>query len=481
LQGLAALLLLPLLPVLSGAASRPPNVVLIVADTLRRDALSCYAGGAGTPRLDALAARGVLFEQAVSAGADTPTSVASLMTGFYPSVHGVRLNYPDVSRRSALPASFVTLAEALSRRGYDTAAFAAFDFGAFGLGQGFRRAEYMADDGAKVAGAAADFLSSRSGDGPFLLFVHLFDAHHPYAPPERLMRYAGGFPPPSAEEVARLLDAGPPADEASTLRLFAARMTGRYRPADEDRLLAAFRSEPFRAAVRDAARRDPDAEWIRFVRAAYQGEAAAIDDHLGGLFDRLESLGLMRDALVVFLSDHGELFGEGGLFQHSYNCAEDLIRVPLIVKLPGDARAGLRHAGQVRSVDVFATVLEAAGASAAGRQGESLLRALDGGKARPAFTEAHRETSVRLPPHKLVARHAEGAEPADGETTLYDVSAGEKELDDPAKRRDLTARLAGFRRDSARLRKKWLGGAAEPETPMDPALRERLRQLDYLK
>jgi arylsulfatase A-like enzyme/Flp pilus assembly protein TadD len=168
------------------------NLLLVTIDTLRADHVGVYGyAQAATPALDALAGRGVRFEHAHSAAPLTGPSHSTILTGLYPPVHGVRDNVVF-----ALDPSHRTLATLLKARGYETGAFVgAYPVAAaFGFRQGFdtfvenfhespipgagaqRRANEVADD-------AISWLQER-GAGPFFLWVHFYDPHAPYDPPE---------------------------------------------------------------------------------------------------------------------------------------------------------------------------------------------------------------------------------------------------------------------------------------------------------
>ena len=171
--------------------ARPRNLLLLTLDTTRPDRLGCYGSATGaTPRLDALAARGARFEEAVAPVALTRPSHATLLTGLEPRQHGVWSNGPY-----RLEPGFTTIAERLAERGFSTAAVASsFVLGrSFGLDQGFARyddafAEVPGADPEKTADAAEMIASSWIGGNalppPFFLWVHFYDPHDPYVAPE---------------------------------------------------------------------------------------------------------------------------------------------------------------------------------------------------------------------------------------------------------------------------------------------------------
>lgn len=168
-----------------------PNLLLVTLDTLRADRLGVYGyGAAETPALDALAARGVRFEQAQSPIPLTGPSHATILTGLYPPVHGVRDNVVFV-----LDPGHETLAERLKKRGYRTGAFVgAYPVAAaFGFAQGFGVFKEGFHENAAEAGAqrpgnevADDVIGfiTAPADGPFFAWAHFYDPHAPYEPPE---------------------------------------------------------------------------------------------------------------------------------------------------------------------------------------------------------------------------------------------------------------------------------------------------------
>jgi arylsulfatase A-like enzyme len=195
----------PILSVPPGAAAGF-NVLVVTLDTTRADHLGCYGyARAATPVLDRLAAGGVRFAEAVTVAPETLPAHATLFTGLLPPRHGVRIN-----AESRLESRHVTLAEVARARGYETAAFvSAFVLDArFGLDQGFdlyddrvetaEGAAFAPGNNERPAGRTTDaalaWLQGRDRRRPFLAWVHYFDAHAPYDPPEPLARRFSGSP-----------------------------------------------------------------------------------------------------------------------------------------------------------------------------------------------------------------------------------------------------------------------------------------------
>jgi arylsulfatase A-like enzyme/Flp pilus assembly protein TadD len=176
----------------------PPNVLLFTLDTTRADRLGCYgAGGVETPNLDRVAREGARFERAVTPVPQTLPAHATIFTGRVPPAHTVRVN------GAVLPPGVETLAERLASRGYETAAFVGSAIVGVGTGidRGFERfdgnfgsspGEERDRPGDAVNRALFDWLGSRDRSRPLFLWVHYFDPHDPYAPPEPFAsRYRG--------------------------------------------------------------------------------------------------------------------------------------------------------------------------------------------------------------------------------------------------------------------------------------------------
>ena len=309
----------------------PPNVLFYVADTLRADSLSLYGGSVvATPGLDSLARDAVVFERAYATSSWTRASVASMLTGLHPDVHGTR------TRNDVVSESVVLLSEIFSQQGYRTAAIVTNpNVGSiYGFSQGFdefielfgRREREMVDQQKARRAKAADieFVDSSevteraiawidADSSPFFLFVLSIDPHWPYEPPAEFDRYGEGY-------------------------------SGRV-DSDRDAIL----------------RRDLSPADRERVRSLYYGEIAFNDHSLGGLLEHLRAVDLYDDTVVVFTSDHGEEFWEHGRVMHGRTLYEEAIRVPLLIRHPRGLGAAARVAEPVELTDIPATLLALAG------------------------------------------------------------------------------------------------------------------------
>lgn len=345
------------------------NVLLVTLDTTRADRLGCYGNARiETPNLDRLAREGVRFENAFTAVPSTLPSHASILTGTYPALHGVHDNGVYVLTEGA-----TTLAERFHAAGYRTAAFvSAFVLDArFGLAQGFdvyddemeeplieadpeRIAKLEAlppAERARLVQQASPY-QRRAGsvteramrwldaerDEPFFLWVHCFDAHMDYAPP-------------------------PPWNERYDPD-YAGELDGRAK----SWFLAAERHG---WGTREAL---PERDREHMI-ALYDGELSYMDACLGRLFDALRASGRWDDTAIVVVADHGEGFGEHGMYwEHNGQIFDETMHVPLLVKLPGGRAAGRVVSSLARTIDVAPTALDLAHlAPLAGAQGSSLV------------------------------------------------------------------------------------------------------------
>jgi arylsulfatase A-like enzyme len=376
----AALLALALCLAGCRAPARPPAgpataVVLISLDTLRADRLNAYGFEARTvsPAIDALARDGILFENHVAAAPWTTPSHLSLLTSLYPSAHGVTGSFRDESRRLAedrdfekLSESTTTLAEALAARGFATGAFTGgvtMD-PKIGFAQGFSLYDTsMYKLGQENMGAMAGWVRAR-GPGRFFLFWHNFEVHAPYLDTHFLPEV---LPPAKVRKVRQELA---PLGE----RVLKGRALGKgtAEALDEMGLL----TRPV-------------------CEALYVGGVRSADRWVGRLLEQLRQQGLYERSLIVLTSDHGEEIGERGpdrvYDQHGHTLYEELLRVPLIVKLPGQEWAGTRVPEVTRSVDVMPTILDLLGyaGDVPAMQGSSLRPTWEGSDAvRIAYAES---------------------------------------------------------------------------------------------
>jgi len=386
-------------------------IILISVDTLRADRLPLYGyKNVATPVIDALATDGLTFDQAWAHSPQTMPSHASIFTGLLPFEHGVRDNMGFM-----LKPGTPTMASRLRDRGFATAGFVSAYVlrGETGVGQGFDTYDdklppaspevQIGDvqrDGSETVSAALKWLSSQSSPR-FFLFLHLYEPHTPYTPPDRFRQ---------------------------------------FKP--------------------------------------YDGEIAYADELIGRLLAALKARRLYDSALIVFLSDHGEGLGDHGEMEHGVFLYRETIKVPLVIKLPGNRQAGRRVEATVQHIDLAPTILDLVRAPHDSKtRGRSLVPAF-GGAALPeqgVYSEAlySRYHFGWSELYALTdARYRFIRAPRD---ELYDI------VHDPTERRNIAAE-----RDSTRgamrqgLDRIMAGATIESPAQVTAEDRERLKALGYI-
>ena len=297
------------------------SVVLIVVDTLRADALSPDAcDTASTPNMCSLASDSIVFRDAISPASWTIPAMASIMTGVSPDFHGVGGPMPECA--------FPTLASFLRRSNYHTQAvigngivsnadkprsktdgatfsdgFVVYNaYSANRLGESLAARFWEMTDSDFVSGGnteavtrlATDSLDANSGN-PFFLWWHLYDPHTPYAPPKEFRDRISSPQPDQIyfhDELVR---------------------TGERMVLPEQRV------------------------WIQEL---YEAEIRFVDRAVGDFLQKMRSLGIYDESLIIFTSDHGEEFWEHDKWGHGHSVYDELLRVPLLIKLPGSAATG---------------------------------------------------------------------------------------------------------------------------------------------
>jgi arylsulfatase len=308
----------------------PRALLLVTVDTLRADRLGAYGSERGlSPRIDALARKSLVFDAAYAPSPYTFPSIAGLLTGRYPNELGIRSN------RSAIPADAPTLAGVLREAGWRTGAVVSnfvlrnktglarhFDFYDDTMLQAETVRAWPERIGRDTTNAAIRVQEKLEGSGkPWFLWVHYQDPHGPYTPP-------AGFR-------ERYLDAERAAKDG-----------GRRLHGHPDR---------FGKGVIPEYQILDDQREVAWYRAGYDGEIAYLDAELGRLLDTLGGQGRLTDAAVVFAADHGEALGEHDYwFAHGHQLTDELVRVPLLLRVPG--RPPGRRSDVVSLVDVVPTL-----------------------------------------------------------------------------------------------------------------------------
>ena len=300
-------------------ATRRPNVVIYLVDTLRADHLGIHGYDRDTsPVLDRWASGGVVFERAYAPCSWTKPSVVSLLSGLDPVSHGVE------DRLDVIPAGVRLLAERLKSLGYST-------FGAvtnpnvlseWGFGRGCEVYDDLDSAGHGTrADTVSDHVAARieelARSQPFFLYLHVIDPHAPYEP-----------------------------------------------PAPFDTRFPRSPALPAKMSIGN-----------------YDGEVAFVDSQFGRILELLSRHDLDRDTMTIFVSDHGEELLDHGAFGHGSTLFEEVVRVPLVIRFPNGLHAGARVGARASLSDVVPTVMSVIGESPpSGLDGRDLTELLPSGE-----------------------------------------------------------------------------------------------------
>jgi arylsulfatase A-like enzyme len=323
-----------------GGAPPPRGVIFLMCDTLRRDHLGFHGYERETaPHLRGLAEQGTVFLDNISQATWTKASTPSIMTSLNPlstQVHGT----PD-----RLSAAATTIAEIFRDAGYTTVSFSSTGFTGrmTNLHQGFEelhesssmdQTDYRAKTSREYVNRAVDWIE-RHPDTPFFMYLHVFDPHHQYEPRS----------PYSAAFVDAALREEHEKERETSRKFIHEEMRGRGLPNPEELKKAGLDAE----------------KWVKHELGWYDGSILGMDAEVGRLVQRLRTLGIEKDTLLVFFSDHGEGFGEHGSMWHGFTGYGEMSGVPMMFYRPGVIPAGLRISETVRNLDLMPTVLDLAG------------------------------------------------------------------------------------------------------------------------
>ncbi|RLE27827.1 MAG: hypothetical protein DRJ65_01660 [Acidobacteria bacterium] len=463
---------------------RPRAIILISIDTLRPDHLGVYGYSRPTsPFMDKFAETATVFEHATSTSSWTLPAHISLMVSRYSADHGVHT--PQQRLRSGA----TTLAHSLRSAGYRTGGFYSSQLLSqiHGFAQGFDHyvrpeIENEVSPGAAINQAALAWIDG--GQEPFFLFLHYFDVHAPY----RQRR-------PGRASFADQLD-GPNADYAE----LAGRVAERYlmsHDVDTSGLDWRFPRTGFGRAKKrlELMTDDPQEQHLflhhyllnrgltddeqKRVISLYDDGVAHQDFLIEQLAIGLEARGLLDDAMIWIVSDHGEmLYDHHGHRDHTYYLNQSVTAIPMIVRLPGQTAPRRVSSPPVSLVDVMPTILDMAGLEPFG-QGTSLRRLLEGTgqldtrslPVQVAFDGTFRRSLLRWPWKLIIDDSGDQAE------RLYNLERDPNERNDVAEEHaDLVDELAADLR-----RRTDVPGDLAATCAIEAEETEELRALGYLR
>jgi arylsulfatase A-like enzyme len=301
------------------------NILLIAIDTLRADSVGCYGSNKSyTPNIDKIAKQSLIYEHCLAPSSWTLPSFMSLFTSLYAPQHGITgkgflLKSPNAPEEKAesLSKDIPTLAEILSNNGYHCEGIVANMLlnPTWGFKRGFQnyKQNYQSQKATKETDEVCETLYRLKNDNiPFFLFVHYMDPHAPYSPP---------FP------LNKLYDPDYKGSRDGSLSI-------------EDTNLFANISKPD----------------LIYLKALYDGEITYVDKELKRIFNLLEQSGLSENTIIIITSDHGEEFYEHNAMGHCNDLFQELIFVPLIIKIPDQLKKGIIRKA-VSFIDIAPTLV----------------------------------------------------------------------------------------------------------------------------
>jgi arylsulfatase A-like enzyme len=318
------------------------NVILIIIDALRAGNLACYGYNKSTSNnIDKLADTGVIFNNAFSTTNTTDSSLTSILSGKYPISHGIRTHAEQVTKEviSKFEKSDVAmLQELLNDHGYETVSI---DYLNRFYKKGFQKClpdstrtssnlkmiskkffKKATKEGEKLTRIAVKNIEELSTKNkPFFLFLHYWDAHIPYDPPKKFLRYFPEYEYDHKEELAKIIK----------------ELAGIWK-----RRLKKF-SKGINRTNQMAARYDAS---IRYV-----------DEQIGYIVEALQQKNIFDDTLLVLTSDHGESLVEHGIYFDHHGLYDESIHVPLIIKFP-KIYPSKEIDAFVQHTDIVPTILE---------------------------------------------------------------------------------------------------------------------------
>lgn len=313
-----------------GAVNQRPkidNVVVVLVDTLRADKLDAYNADSRvkTPGLQTFLRHSAVMLNARSQENWTKPSVATLLSSLLPWQHNATKD------EAIVPRSVTLMPELLKERGFYTGAFIANGYVSdkFGFKQGWDTYRNYIREGRRskaqyVRADVLQWLDERPQDEPFFLYMHTIDPHVPYKPP---MSFVSAY---DADDYTG------PVDFRATGDLLEKVKIGRLKLRDRDK---------------------------RHLEALYDAEISYHDVHFAAVMEGLQQRGLADNTIVIVTADHGEEFWDHGSVGHGHSVYDELLHVPLMVRIPGVTHGAMALDDAVGLVDVMPTILDALGQS----------------------------------------------------------------------------------------------------------------------
>ncbi len=303
----------------TGVPKDPPNILVLLVDSLRADRLHDYGYSRNTnPFLSEFGKKGVRFTRAYSHSSQTKLSVASLFTGLIPPLHKVRQvatpseENPKNILSDVLSDDMLTIAEVLNEEGYSTAAFITNPHlrPFLGFSQGFKDYRYFPPSMYRAEAINEEVIQwlTEQPKRPFFLYIHYMDVHLPYNPPS-------GY---------------------------------KFLYTEKKGMNPIHQNGPYRKEITD--------DQIAYTEALYDAQINYWDDCFQSLIERMEKKEELKNTLIIILADHGEEFYDHGGFGHGFTLYEEELLVPLYIILEGYVPADRIQSSPAQLIDIFPTL-----------------------------------------------------------------------------------------------------------------------------
>jgi arylsulfatase len=428
------------------SSARKPNIIFILIDALRRGNLGCYGYDRQTsPNIDKFARTAVVFDSAFSCANVTDPCLTSIFSGLLPASHGIIGHGAEIKKEeleSFEKKRIELLPEILKREGYRTIAVdwlgrwhkRGYD-NYVGM-EGIKKSIWKRMHAKKVPYDNAEFVTDEAirlvrntikenRNQQIFLFMHYWDTHAPYDPPENYIR--------------RFRRAGYNKGKIYAVDDCRCFQCAKYWKGETKAWNLGWLSEKALKEMDD-------------IFARYDGEVFYADNNIGRLLRFLKKEGIYDDSIVIITADHGESLGEHNLYFTHCGLYDPTVRIPLIIKAKGLKRK--RISALVQQTDLFPTLLELAGIrSSQAIDGKSLIPAIEKG----AELHSHLElmhvrgerVGIRTKRHKYICN------PRNGSEELYDLQKDPRELEDiSAANKELCAEFKSIIEKKIRLMKR---------------------------
>ncbi len=344
-----------------------PNILLIIADQLRSDALGCYGNNIClTPHLDGLAAEGACFDNTYTVAPVCSPARCSMLTGLYPHTHKVQLNtHVDTRTSNGLDPTLPTFSKIMK----DLGEYRMHYLGKWHVHQELSPTEFGFDSWQPYPNHIPPDHLGNCQKIQFLSEIQLVNAVHVGEPEElgsyRIAQAGASFLKKQCEDDKPFflrLDFTQPHFSNIVPKKFADMYAETPIPQWKN-FNETFENKPYGhfRKHKEWALEDKDWSWWEKVVRMYYADVSYLDDCCGIVLDTLRRLSIANDTIVIFTADHGDPTGMHRHFEKGGTMYDEVMRVPMIVKWPGKAQPGQHFPQMIRNMDICPTILKMAG------------------------------------------------------------------------------------------------------------------------